>query len=94
MGYHTPQLTTEVSKRLLEANIKTIDISWRHDEGDSLGIDGWYNEQTDSSEGCLWIPYEEKYKHFSLVIKHDGLDDYEDLQFDTIEEVINYIKTR
>jgi len=93
MGYHTPKVTTEVSKRLLEANIKTTDLSWQHDEGDSLGIDGWWDDEKNYSEGVLWIPYEEKYKHFSLVIKNDDKD-YKSIEFDTIEEVINYIKRR
>jgi len=92
MGYHTPKVTTEVSKRLLEANIKTIDLSWHNDEGDSLGIDGWYNEQTDSSDGSIWIPYEEWTK-FSIVTNGNH-DNYKTIEFDTIEEVINYIKRR
>jgi len=93
MGYHTPKVTTEVSKRLLEANIKTTDLSWSNDEGDSLGIVGWWDDEKNYSEGVLWIPYEEKYKHFSLVIQNDE-EDYKSIEFDTIEEVINYIKTR
>jgi hypothetical protein len=96
MGYHTPKVTTEVSKRLLESKIQTQDLSWKNDEGDSLGIVGWYSDETEGNEGILLIPYKEKnYKYYSLVIKDEGFSgDYKDLQFDTIEEVINYIKTR
>tara|TARA_R110002051_G_scaffold119842_1_gene193108 strand:- start:331 stop:651 length:321 start_codon:yes stop_codon:yes gene_type:complete len=93
MGYHTPKVTTEVSKRLLESKIQTQDLSWKNDEGDSLGIVGWYDAERFYAEGMIWIPYGKKYKHFTLVIQ-DNDDGYEDLQFDTIEEVIKYIKNK
>ena len=91
-GYHTPKETIKTAKTLFNAGIKTRDLSWKNDEGDSLGIDGWYDDQK-YSEGVLFIPYDEKYKHFSLVIQDDDKD-YKSIEFDTIKEVINYIKTR
>ena len=36
---------------------------------------------------------EETYKHFSLVIQNDDKD-YKSIEFDTIEEVVDYIKRR
>lgn len=61
-GIHTPELTTAVFSWLQEQGYEVEDISWRHDECDSIQVNNAWK---------VWISDTEKRErylhHFSLV---------------------------